>query len=88
MNKAMEQYYKVTNDSYFGDIYLYQIQYYKDMPPILNHDEKAIKRAANKANKPREVKNMVKLFKKYQWFKYLVFESTRNSIFSSTRLME
>jgi hypothetical protein len=83
MNNAMEQYYKLTNDSYDGDIYLYKIQYHEEMLPIMNYAEEAIKQI--------EVKNMVKLFKKYQWFTDLVFESTRNSInhiFSSARPLE
>jgi hypothetical protein len=30
--------------------------------------------------RPKKVKDMVKLFKKFQWFKDLVFKSTRHSI--------
>jgi hypothetical protein len=50
------------------------------MPPMLDYHKKAIKRGANKNNKPKEVKGIVKLLKKYQWFKELVLERTSNSI--------
>ncbi len=48
MRNAMEEYYKVVNDSYFGDIYSYKIEYHDDMPPIMNYDETAIKRVYTK----------------------------------------
>jgi hypothetical protein len=55
MNNAMTEYCKVVNDSYFGDIYSYQIEYHKEMPPITNYDEEAIKRAAMKTNDQKKV---------------------------------
>ncbi len=76
----MEEYYKVVNDSYFGDIYSYKIEYHDDMPPIMNYDETAIKRAYTKTMDKEKLKTMVRLFKKYSWFKDLVFDSTKSDI--------
>jgi hypothetical protein len=80
MRNAMEEYYKVVNDSYFGDIYSYKIEYHKEMPPIMNYDETAIKRAFKKTIDKQKLKTMVRLFKKHPWFKDLVFESTKSGI--------
>ena len=80
MRNAMEEYYKVVNDSYFGDIYSYKIEYHDDMPPIMNYDETAIKRAYTKTMDKEKLKTMVRLFKKYSWFKDLVFDSTKSDI--------
>jgi hypothetical protein len=50
------------------------------MPPIMNYDEKAIKRAFTKTMDKQKLKTMVRLFKKHSWFKDLVFESTKSGI--------
>jgi hypothetical protein len=50
------------------------------MPPIMNYDETAVKRAFTKTMDKEKLKTMVRLFKKYFWFKDLVFESTKSGI--------